>query len=227
MNEFSPTGGTSNTNDIILSNDISRTIETYDKIAPAYCIKTRLKKYLDWEELYIKKLLSYSKAGKPRILDVGCGDGRHCLLIDKNKAESVGIDLSRKMINEAKRYYSKGNFKIMNMINLKFANESFDGIWSSGSIYHVSKKDVSKVLNEFFRVLKKDGVFGLSYKLGGGEGLEANPKSYGGFPRYFAYYSIDEMDSLLKDSGFAQLHACTYPEEVFGDDIIQVWLRKV
>ncbi len=208
-------------------NEVSQTIETYNKIAPLYCKRTRLKKYLDWEEQYIRKSLSYSNTKTPRILDVGCGDGRHCLLIDKNGGKSVGIDLSKSMIAEAKEYYPDGNFKVMNMTKLEFEDDSFDGIWSSGSIYHVPKKDVGKVFKEFRRVLKKNGVLGINYKLGSGEGLEANPKSYGGSPRYFAYYSIDEMDSLLAKSGFSELHACTYPEEIFGDDIIQVWLRRV
>ncbi len=208
-------------------NEVSRTIKTYDKIAPSYCQKTRLKKYLDWEEQYINKLLSYSKAIKPKILDVGCGDGRHCLLFDKNGGQAVGIDLSQKMIAEAKLYYPDGEFKLMDMAKLEYANNSFDGIWSSGSIYHVTKNDVGRVFAQFRRVLKDNGVIGLSYKLGGGEGLEANPKSYGGSPRYFAYYSKNEMDCLLTVSGFTELDSRMYPEEVFGDNIIQVWWWKI
>lgn len=209
-------------------NEVRQTIETYDKIAPSYCKKTRLKKYLDWEEQYIKKLLSYcSTKKKPEILDVGCGDGRHCLLIDKNGGQSVGIDLSENMIAEAREYFADGDFKVMNMTKLEFADNSFDGIWSSGSIYHVTKKDVGNVFKEFRRVLKENGIVGINYKLGSGEGLEANPKSYGGSPRYFAYYSKSEMDSILSDFGFFGLGALMYPEEVFGDNIIQVWLKKV
>lgn len=208
-------------------NEISQTIETYNKIAPSYCIKTRLKKYLDWEEQYIQKLLSYCTDKNPKILDVGCGDGRHCLLFDKNGGLSTGVDLSENMIDVARQYYPDGDFEIMNMLNIKFEHNSFDGIWSSGSIYHVTKKDVEKVFGQFHRVLKKNGILGISYKLGGGEGLEANPKSYGGSPRYFAYYSKNEMDRLLADSGFTELDARMYPEEIFGDNIIQVWLRKI
>ena len=207
-------------------NEISQTIETYNKIAPSYCIKTRLKKYLDWEEQYIKKLLLYCNTKRPKVLDVGCGDGRHCLLIDKNGGKSVGIDLSKSMIAEAREYYPDGDYKVMNMTKLEFEDKTFDAIWSSGSIYHITKEDVGKVFKEFRRVLKENGVLGLNYKLGSGEGLEVNPKSYGGSPRYFAYYYMDEMDSLLAASGFAELNAQTYPEEIFGDDIIQVWLRK-
>ena len=205
--------------------EVEQTIETYDKIASSYCKKTRLKKYLDWEEQYIRKLLSYCPDKKPRILDAGCGDGRHCLLIDKNGGQSIGIDLSESMIKEAETYYPDGDFRRMNMLVLDFDDAYFDGVWSSGSIYHVTKADARNVIGQFRRILKKGGVLSLNFKLGGGEGLEANPKSYGGSPRYFAYYSKDEMTDMLADFGFYELDARLYPEEIFGDDIVQIWLR--
>ena len=206
---------------------VKQTIETYDKIASSYCLKTRQKKYLDWEEMYIKKLLGYVDSQNPNILDVGCGDGRHCKLIDKNDGIAVGIDLSDNMLAEARNYYPGGSFLKMDMTKLEFEDNGFDGVWSSGSIYHVAKEHVRQVFSEFRRVLKNNGVIALSYKLGGGEGMEASPKSYGGSPRYFAYYSKDEMDGILKNCGFAELEARMYPEEIFGDDIIQTWWRKV
>ena len=46
-----------------------------------------------------------------------------------------------------------------------------------------TQKAVGKVFKEFQRILMENGVLGLSYKLGSGEGLEANPKSYGGSSR--------------------------------------------
>lgn len=206
---------------------VKQTIETYDKIASSYCLKTRQKKYLDWEEMYIKKLLGYVDSQNPDILDVGCGDGRHCKLIDKNDGLAVGIDLSDNMLAEARNYYPGGNFLKMDMTKLEFEDNSFDGVWSSGSIYHVAKEHVRQVFSEIRRVLKNNGVIALSYKLGGGEGMESNPKSYGGSPRYFAYYAKDEMDGILQSCGFVELEARMYPEEIFGDDIIQTWWRKV
>ena len=65
----------------------------------------------------------------------------------------------------------------------------------------------------------------VSFKLGSGEGLETNPKSYGGSPRYFAYYSKAEMNDFLGQYGFSEVESCLYPEEVFDDNIQQMWLR--
>ena len=208
-------------------NDLLRaTVDTYDKIAPHYCRKTRLDKYLKWERSYIVRMISLIGSANPLILDSGCGDGRHCRIIEEEGARAVGIDLSSGMLKEARSLYPGGEFRQMNMVRLGFDDHHFDGIWSSGSIYHVPKSEVGKVLAEFSRVLKPGGILSISFKLGSGEGLEANPKSYGGSPRYFAYYAESEMADLLANSGFEVIETCLYPEEIFGADNLQMWLRR-
>jgi len=203
-----------------------QTIQTYDKIAPDYCKKTRQSKFLDWEETYIKKLMSFIAKSDPLILDVGCGDGRHSILIDSNGGRAIGIDLSKNMLGEARTLYPKGDFREADMRNLPFDDDFFDGVWSSGSIYHVTKSDAKKVIKEFRRVLKPAGAVAISFKLGQGEGTEANPKSYSGSPRYFAYYTKEEMKDIFESFGFEELESCIYPEEIFGDNNQQIWFRK-
>ncbi|UCG61480.1 MAG: class I SAM-dependent methyltransferase [Candidatus Zixiibacteriota bacterium] len=203
-----------------------QTINTYDRIAARYCEKTRLEKYLRWEREYVRKLIAIIGSTGPLILDVGCGDGRHCRIIDEEGGKAIGIDLSQGMLREAKLNYPEGDFCLMDMRSLSFQDSFFDGIWSSGSIYHVTKAQARSVLSQFHRVLKPGGVLGISFKLGEGEGLESNPKSYAGSPRYFAYYSALEMSDLLAATGFTQVETCLYPEEVFGADNLQMWLRK-
>ena len=44
-----------------------------------------------------------------RILDLGCGTGRHVRLLDKNGYKVVGIDNSREMIKIAQQKYNKNN----------------------------------------------------------------------------------------------------------------------
>lgn len=206
-------------------NKIQKTIETYNKIAYDYCKKTRQQKFLEWEENYIIKLISYISKANPLILDVGYGDGRHCKIIENNGGKAIGIDLSFGMIKEAEKYYPNGNFKKMDMQKLQFTDNYFDGIWSSGSIYHVKKFEVKNVIKEFRRVLINNGVVAINFKLGKGEGIEENPKSYGGSPRYFAYYSKQEMKEIFEEFGFIEIESCLYPEEIFGDKILQMWFK--
>ncbi|MFX0140430.1 MAG: class I SAM-dependent methyltransferase, partial [Candidatus Hodarchaeota archaeon] len=156
-------------------NVVEKTIQTYNKIASKYCKLTRISKFIEWEEKYIRKLISYISSSRPLILDVGCGDGRHCKIIDKNGGKAIGIDLSRSMLKEAKKYYPKGNFQLMDMRKLNFDSDFFDGIWISGCIYHIPKSEIDKLIEEFKRVLRLNGVISLNFKLGTGEGLVENP----------------------------------------------------
>jgi len=206
---------------------VDQTRETYDSIAPEYCKRTRQKKYLDWEDSYIKKMLSFISGSNSLILDVGCGDGRHCKMFHENGAKAIGIDLSDAMLAESSKYFPEGDFRKMNMLALDFPDNYFDGIWSSGSIYHVPKSEIGQVISEFARVLKSRGIAAVNFKQGEGEGMESEPKSYGGSPRYFSYYSMGEMEELFRNAGFEMLKSCNYPEEVFGDDLVQVWFRKI
>jgi hypothetical protein len=66
----------------------------------------------------------------------------------------------------------------------------------------------------------------MSFKLGTGEGMEFNPRSYGDLPRYFAYYTHEEMRRLLEDAGFGIVETSMYPEKIFGADVLQLWARK-
>lgn len=206
---------------------VDQTKETYDSIASEYCKKTRQKKYLDWEASYIKKMLSFMASSEPLILDVGCGDGRHCKLFHENGAKTIGIDLSDAMLAESRKYFPAGEFRKMNMLALDFPDSHFDGIWSSGSIYHVPKKDIGQVISEFSRVLKPRGITAVNFKLGDGEGMMKNPNSFSGSPRYFAFYSVEEMEENFRNARFEMLKSCAYPEEVFGDDLAQMWFRKI
>ena len=204
---------------------VQQTVETYNKIAPEYCRKTRQPKFLKWEEDYIKRLLFFIPKPAPLILDVGCADGRHCLMIERNGGKAIGIDLSQNMLDEAKAYHPGGDFRLMDMRTLLFADNSFDGIWSSGSIYHVLKSEVAGVIGEFRRVLKPGGMLAVNFKVGHGEGMEDKPKSYGVSPRYFAYYSHQDMKDLFEDFGFMELESCTFPEAIYGNDVQQMWFK--
>jgi ubiquinone/menaquinone biosynthesis C-methylase UbiE len=204
---------------------VEQTIQTYDDIASEYCKKTRNPKFLEWEEKYIKRLLYYISKSIPTILDVGCGDGRHTFIIDKNGGKAISVDLSKSMLDEAIKLYPEGDFRKMDMRALSFEDDSFEGIWVSGSIYHVPKSQIGDVIKEFRRVIKEHGVIAVNYKLGSGEGMETSPRSYSEAPRFFAYYDEKEMQDLFGGFGFDLLESLSYPEEVFGDKIKQVWFE--
>jgi len=60
---------------------------------------------------FIEKEIGYNKATK--ILDIGCGTGRHTIELTKRGYSVVGIDLSKSQLKRAKEKASEQNLKIV------------------------------------------------------------------------------------------------------------------
>lgn len=113
-----------------------------------------------------KTLVSISDLiGKKKILDIGCGRGDLSFYLASNKFNCVAIDLSDaaiKLCKENKRYNECEKYlKIhkMDCTKLEFEDNSFDVIFMSDIVEHLSKNDLIKSLNEANRVLKLNGQF--------------------------------------------------------------------
>ena len=92
------------------------------------------------------------------VLCIGCGAGEECEHIKSIGAKKViGIDISKGLIEVAKKNYPEIEFFVMDMEKLRFENDSFDFVYSSLVMHYV--KNWTRVLQEVKRVLKKNGVF--------------------------------------------------------------------
>ncbi len=96
------------------------------------------------------------------ILEIGCGGGQNSIVLSKWGARSVGLDISEKQIEYArklaKEHGTRVQFHLGNMQNLSlFREESFDAVLSSHAISYAD--DVLAVFREVFRVLRKRGLF--------------------------------------------------------------------
>ncbi|MFE8702271.1 class I SAM-dependent methyltransferase [Cytobacillus sp. FJAT-54145] len=91
-----------------------------------------------------------------KVLFVGVGTGADLELINLNDLEITGIDLSKDMLEQAKKKFSKTVIlKEMDAMNLDFSDETFDVIVSSLIVSVVP--DPVKAIKEMNRVLKSDG----------------------------------------------------------------------
>lgn len=97
-----------------------------------------------------------------RILDIGCGSGRHSIYLAKKGFKVVGIDISEEAIMSVRRLANKekanAEFLVGRMEKLPFKDEEFDGLISLRVLNHGRRKDVEMAINEIFRVLKKGGI---------------------------------------------------------------------
>lgn len=98
---------------------------------------------------------------KGKVLDIATGTGFLALKIKMNcpQNEVTGIDISKKMIEEAKRKAKEQRLKIEFLVadaeRLNFLDQSFDWVISSLGFLWFSNQD--KVLKELKRITKKGG----------------------------------------------------------------------
>jgi 2-polyprenyl-3-methyl-5-hydroxy-6-metoxy-1,4-benzoquinol methylase len=106
-----------------------------------------------------------------RVLDVGCGPGRHSWAVcKKNNCEVHSIDIDSVSIRRAKWMFqemdkqgeNKGEWRLFkgSGMSLPFKDKSFDRIICSEVLEHVD--DDQQVTSELIRVLKDDGVLAVS-----------------------------------------------------------------
>ncbi len=104
-------------------------------------------------ERYLKRY--YNSKNNLKLLDVGCGTGATLNLLGKY-GKPYGIDISKDAIDYCKiRGFT--NVGKSNALNIKFEDDTFDGVTSLGVFYHKSIKDDVKALKEMHRVLKPGG----------------------------------------------------------------------
>ena len=132
-----------------------KSIQEYDKNFKVWLEKKGL------GHSHLEKPAMYSQLGNihgKTILCLGCGAGEECAHIKFLGAKRVvGIDISKSLIHAAKKNFLDIEFEVMDMEKLKFAQSSFDLVYSSLVLHYV--KDWTKVLSEVSRVLKKNGIF--------------------------------------------------------------------
>ena len=116
---------------------------------------------VEWEGF---KSLLPGLSGK-RFLDLGCGFGDICRYASEQGAEAVvGVDLSKRMLEEAIRRTSQPNitYEHGSMAELDFAGESFDVIVSSLALHYVERFD--SLSEKIAELLTPGGTFAASFE---------------------------------------------------------------
>jgi ubiquinone/menaquinone biosynthesis C-methylase UbiE len=98
------------------------------------------------------------------VLDLGCGTGRHCVLLASSGFAVVGIDISKNALKIARRWILQEKLRNVDLVratmtNLPFNNSCLDAVISVSVIHHALKKEIVTTVNEIFRILRKNGWF--------------------------------------------------------------------
>ena len=173
---------------------VRRTVQSYNLIAAEYAAKWFDKPVL---EPFLNRFITLVR-DHGWVIDIGCGPGRDLAYLLKHEVPTIGIDLSKSMLAEARRRVPGGAHIQADCRQLPFHTDSLAGIWACASLLHLPRSDFALAISEFARVLYQGHLF-LGMKEGDGEQWVQETC---GSDRFFTYYRPPEIESTLGRAGF-------------------------
>ena len=110
----------------------------------------------EWHQL---KPLFPRLQGK-KVLDLGCGYGWHCkYAADQGAAQVLGLDLSRKMIEEAEKRNPADQirYRVCGIEEYEYPENVWDCVVSNLAFHYI--ENIAMVFRKVYRTLKPEGVF--------------------------------------------------------------------
>jgi ubiquinone/menaquinone biosynthesis C-methylase UbiE len=110
----------------------------------------------------------YAPTLEKKILDCGAGGGLPPLaMFNEHGFETHGIDIDKERIKMAEDFAKTHGMELNiiqgDMRELPYDDESFSFVYSYNTIFHMTKKDIKKSMQEIKRVLRKDGLCFINF----------------------------------------------------------------
>ncbi|CAN5705777.1 class I SAM-dependent methyltransferase [soil metagenome] len=176
----------------------------YDQIGAAYGHWSS--KATDQARERYTKLLLNELPKRSRVLDLGCGSGELLTRHLSHRFEVTGVELSRHMVELARRNVPEANFIHADMSSVSFPPGSFDGVCAFYSLTHLPREELPTLLRSITSWLKPGGILVTSL------GSDDNPGSVetnwiNGIPMYFAGYPVEKNIEIVEESGLKVMDA--------------------
>ncbi|HKU40593.1 MAG TPA: class I SAM-dependent methyltransferase [Polyangiales bacterium] len=140
--------------------------------------------------------------GKGPVGDMGCGPGMVAGYLAAQGVEQVfGLDLSPKMIDEARALLPELDFQVGDFRTLTAADGSLAGITAFYSLIHLAREEVQGVLREFHRALMPGGLLLVAYHVGA-EVRHASEWWGNTVDIDFVFFETSEMLTYVWNAGF-------------------------
>jgi cyclopropane fatty-acyl-phospholipid synthase-like methyltransferase len=155
---------------------------------------------------------NFKRDGSSKVLDLGCGAGRHVYFMANENIDTYGVDVSRDGVAYTHELLEKNglhaSLKVGSVDDIPYENEYFDGVICYGVLYYCKIEQIKKAVKEIHRVLKTGGLLYLvvrdinDYRYGQGKEIENNT---------FLISEDDDKKSAFSENGM-MMHFFTEAE---------------
>jgi SAM-dependent methyltransferase len=177
------------------------TRESYDRMADEFARRFGDEYAQKPLEREVIERFAQRVAGKGRVMDLGCGPGQLAHFLHERGVDVFGVDLSPRMVEEARRANPGIEFQTGDMRKLDIEEGSLAGIAAMYCIIHIPREEVTDVLKGLRRLLRPGGMLLLVFQIGN----EVHHRDeWWGRPVSldFTFFGSQEMARYLEDAGF-------------------------
>ena len=187
-----------------MGEDVNKVENLYDTVAKEYAETfsgEHEKKPKDREMLH---RFSQEIGDRQPVWDFGCGPGQTTIYLKNLGIEISGLDLSEKILEQARTIHPEIHFRKGNILDLEFDNDSIAGIVAFYAIVHFTEEQAGKAFREVFRVLQPGGIFLFTFHIGE-ETIHVGEFLGKKVDIDLMFFTTDFIFNLLTDSGFEKI----------------------
>lgn len=160
------------------------------------------------------------------VLDVGCGPGTVTAYLAERGLDVSGVDLSPRMIENARRLHPQCRFSVASATDLDLPEASLGGVLGWWSLFNLPRDVLPQVLALFARALKPGGHFITATHVGDEDAVRT--EAYGGVPvRWTTHkWRPEPLVDLIEQAGLSPVAELRLPaDEHSGPGLVVVAKR--
>jgi ubiquinone/menaquinone biosynthesis C-methylase UbiE len=189
---------------MIMGQDLNKIEDQYDSIAKEYAETFSGEHEKKPKDQEILRRFSQEIGGRRPVWDFGCGPGQTTKYLKDLGIEISGLDLSEKLLEQARTLHPEIHFRKGNILELEFDDDSIAGVVAFYAIIHFTEEQVGTAFREVFRVLQPGGIFLCTYHIGE-ETIHLDEFLGKKIDIDFMFFTTDFISRCLKKIGFKKI----------------------